>query len=90
MTEVAGVLPDEIKKVREAAARGSFAEGASYVSDLSARKCSVAGSPADVIPQIEKMIEAGVTHVAFGHPLGPDFEEALDLIGREIIPKFQC
>lgn len=89
MTEVAGISPQEIRRVREAAARGNFEEGASYVSDLSVQKCSVAGRPADVIPQIEKMIDAGVTHVAFGHPLGPDFEEALHLIGREIIPHFR-
>lgn len=25
----------------------------------------------------------------FGHPLGPDFKEALHLIGREIIPRFR-
>ena len=89
MTEVAGISKEEIAKVREAAARGQFEEGSAYVSDLSVRKCSVAGTPADVIPQIEKMIEAGVTHVAFGHPLGPDFEEALRLIGQEIIPQFR-
>lgn len=89
MTEVAGISKEEISKVREAAARGQFREGSSYVSDLSVRKCSVAGTPIDVIPQIEKMIDAGVTHVAFGHPLGPDFEEALRLIGDEIIPRFR-
>jgi hypothetical protein len=34
-------------------------------------------------------VEAGVTHVAFGHCLGPDFNEALDLIGKEVIPHFR-
>ncbi|HSA91634.1 MAG TPA: LLM class flavin-dependent oxidoreductase [Terriglobales bacterium] len=89
MTEVAGIAPEEIRRVREAAARGNFEEGATYVSDLSVQKCSVAGRPSDVIPQMETMIAAGVTHIAFGHPLGPDFEQALHLIGREIIPRFR-
>ena len=88
MTEVAGIPADEILKVREAAAAGDFEKGASYVSDLAVQKHSVTGTPDDVIPQIEKMISAGVTHVAFGHPLGPSFEEAVDLIGREILPHF--
>ncbi len=88
MTEVAGVPADEIQQVRQAAAVGDFERGASYVSDLAVRKHSVSGTPADVIPQIEDMIAAGVTHVAFGHPLGPDFDEAVDLIGSQILPHF--
>jgi 5,10-methylenetetrahydromethanopterin reductase len=89
MTEFAGIPADEIAQVRKAAAVGDFDRGASYVSDLAVRKHSVAGTPDDVIPQIEDMIAAGVTHVAFGHPLGPDFEEAVDLIGTEILPHFR-
>jgi len=89
MTEVAGIPPEEIRRVRAAAATGDFQRGASYVSELSIRKCSVTGTPEDVIPQIEAMAAAGVTHVAFGHPLGPDFDEALDLLGREVLPHFR-
>lgn len=89
MTEVAGVPEAEIRKVREAAAAGDFERGASYVSDRSIAKCSVTGTPEEVIPQIEAMAAAGVTHVAFGHPLGPDFDEALDLLGREVLPHFR-
>lgn len=89
MTEVAGIPEEEIRKVREAAAAGDFERGASYVSDLSIAKCSVTGTPEEVIPQIEAMAAAGVTHVAFGHPLGPDFDEALDLLGQEVLPHFR-
>jgi 5,10-methylenetetrahydromethanopterin reductase len=89
MTEVAGIPAEEIGKVREAASVGDFARGAGYVSDLAVRKCSVTGTPDDIIPQIEAMAAAGVTHVAFGHPLGPDFDEALDLLGREVLPHFR-
>jgi len=89
MTGVAGIPAEEVTEVRNAAAAGDFARGAGHVSDLAVRKHSVTGTPEDVIPQIEAMAAAGVTHVAFGHPLGPDFEQALDLIGREILPHFQ-
>lgn len=89
MTEVAGIPAEEIRNVREAASVGDFARGASHVSDLAVRKCSVTGTPDDIIPQIEAMVAAGVTHVAFGHPLGPDFDEALDLLGREVLPHFR-
>ncbi|MFQ5661170.1 MAG: LLM class flavin-dependent oxidoreductase [Gammaproteobacteria bacterium] len=89
MTEVAGISDDEIRNVREAASVGDFEKGAGFVSDLSVRKCSVAGTPEDVIPQIEEMAEAGVNHIAFGHPLGPDFDEALELIGKKVLPHFR-
>ncbi|MCF7982144.1 MAG: LLM class flavin-dependent oxidoreductase [Pseudomonadales bacterium] len=89
MTDVAGIPEEEIRKVREAAAVGDFAKGASYVSDLSVEKCSVTGTPEEVIQQIEAMAAAGVTHVAFGHCLGPDFNEALDLLGKEVLPHFK-
>jgi 5,10-methylenetetrahydromethanopterin reductase len=89
MTEVAGIPAEQIRKVREAAAIGDFAAGARHVSDLAVAKCSVTGTPDDVIPQIEAMEAAGVTHVAFGHCLGPDFDEALDLLGREVLPHFR-
>ena len=75
--------------MRAAAAVGNFDTGASHVSDLAVDKCSVSGTPDDVIPQIERMAAAGVTHVAFGHCLGPDFNAALDLLGREVLPHFK-
>ncbi|MEX2488189.1 MAG: LLM class flavin-dependent oxidoreductase [Pseudomonadales bacterium] len=89
MTDVAGIPEEEIENVRAAAAKGDFEKGASYISDLSVSKCSVTGTPDEVISQIEAMEAAGVNHVAFGHCLGPDFDEALDLLGREVLPHFQ-
>jgi len=81
---------DEVHvNVREAAATGDFETGVSYISDLSAAKCSVTGTANDVIEQIEEMVDAGVTHVAFGHCLGPNFDEALDLLGKQLLPYFK-
>lgn len=89
MTDVAGISEEEIHKVREAASTGDFEKGASYISDLSVAKCSVTGTANDVIEQIEEMVDAGVTHVAFGHCLGPNFDEALDLLGKKVLPHFR-
>lgn len=89
MTDVAGIPDEEIRKVREAAATGDFERGARCISDLSVAKCSVTGTPEEVIDQIEEMAEAGVNHVAFGHCLGPDFDEALKLLGRKVLPHFK-
>ena len=89
MTDVAGITEEEINNVREAASTGDFEKGAGYISDLSVAKCSVTGTAMDVIEQIEEMVDAGVTHVAFGHCLGPNFDEALDLLGKEVLPHFK-
>jgi len=89
MTDVAGITEEEINNVREAASTGDFEKGASYISDLSVAKCSVTGTATDVIEQIEEMVDAGVTHVSFGHCLGPNFDEALDLLGKEVLPHFK-
>ncbi len=89
MTDVAGIAEEEINRVREAAANGDFEQGAGHISDLSIAKCSVTGTANDVIRQIEEMVDAGVNHVAFGHCLGPDFNEALDLLGKKVLPHFR-
>jgi len=89
MTDVAGITEAEINKVREAAMSGDFERGAGHVSDLSIAKCSVTGTPHDVIAQIEEMVDAGVNHVAFGHCLGPNFDEALELLGTVVLPHFK-
>lgn len=89
MTDVAGISEEEIQQVRSAASVGDFDRGASFVSDLSVAKCSVTGTPHEVIEQIEAMADAGVTHVAFGHCLGPDFNEALELLGKVVLPHFK-
>jgi len=88
MTEHAGIPEEEIQNVRAAAEEGDFEKGASYISDRSIRNCSVSGTPEDLIPQIEAMVEAGVDHVSFGHPLGPDIDRALELLGEEVLPHF--
>jgi alkanesulfonate monooxygenase SsuD/methylene tetrahydromethanopterin reductase-like flavin-dependent oxidoreductase (luciferase family) len=49
-----------------------------------------AGTPDDVIEPLREMIELldslGFDHYVFGVPLGPDVPEALELIGKQVIP----
>ena len=50
----------------------------------------IAGTPDDVIPRLREVIplvrQEGINHFIFGVPLGPDVPEALELLGREVIP----
>ena len=52
-------------------------------------RIGVVGRPADVIEQLEPLVEAGARHLSFGPPLGPDRLEAVKLLGRQVIPHFR-
>jgi len=52
-------------------------------------RLAVAGSPGDAIAKIEMLIDAGITQVSVGGPLGPDPREAIRLFGEKIIPYFK-
>jgi 5,10-methylenetetrahydromethanopterin reductase len=52
-------------------------------------KIGVVGKPKDLIKRLEPLVEAGVRHLSFGPPLGPDLLTAVDLLGREVLPHFQ-
>jgi 5,10-methylenetetrahydromethanopterin reductase len=49
----------------------------------------VVGRPQDLISRLEPLVQAGVDHLSFGPPLGPDRLEAIELLGRDVIPHFR-
>jgi 5,10-methylenetetrahydromethanopterin reductase len=88
-----GLGPDEVAPVAEAYAKGlGIEEAARRVSDDLLRRAGfvVAGTPAECIPPCleikRQLIELGFDHLVFGVPLGPDVGEALELLGKEVIP----
>lgn len=52
-------------------------------------RIGVTGGPKDLIARLEPMTEAGIRHLSFGPPLGPDPLEAVKLLGREVLPYFR-
>lgn len=52
-------------------------------------RIGIAGTATDLIPRLEDLIAMGATHISFGPPLGPDLLEAVESIGREVIPRFR-
>jgi len=89
MTTAAGITQDEARAAAEAHARGDFDALDHLVSDDALRAFTATGTPAGIIPQIEAIVAAGATHIAFGPPLGPDFDAALATIGRDVLPYFR-
>jgi len=89
MTHNEGITDQEIRETAEVFNSGDSARAASLVSDRAVRAFSLTGTPADIIPQIEALIDAGATNIAFGPPLGPDFFAALELLAIEVLPHFR-
>jgi len=48
----------------------------------------IAGTSAELIERIEKLIALGVQHISFGPPIGPDIDAAIYSIGRDVMPHF--
>jgi 5,10-methylenetetrahydromethanopterin reductase len=49
----------------------------------------VVGTAEDVITRLEPLVNAGVTHLSFGPPLGPDLVSAIELLGTRVLPYFR-
>jgi 5,10-methylenetetrahydromethanopterin reductase len=80
-------------RVAEAYQKGlGLEEAALRVTDDLLKKSGlvVAGTPEEVIEesvQLKRRLDnMGFDHFVFGVPIGPDVPEALDLLGREVIP----
>jgi 5,10-methylenetetrahydromethanopterin reductase len=52
-------------------------------------RIGVVGSPADLILRLEALEAMGARHLSFGPPLGPDPLAAIELLGREVLPRFR-
>ncbi len=48
----------------------------------------IAGTSRELIERIEKLTALGIQHISFGPPLGPDIDEAIRVIGQDVIPYF--
>jgi len=88
-----GLDREECGYVADAYVQGlGLNEAAKRVSDTLLFEAGqvIAGTPDDVVPRLRETIplirKEGIDHFIFGVPLGPDVPEALELLGREVIP----
>ena len=59
---------------------------AAAMVDARMLRIGIAGSAADVVARLTPLVDAGVRHVSFGPPLGPDPLRAVQLLGEEVLP----
>ncbi|MDI9645485.1 MAG: 5,10-methylenetetrahydromethanopterin reductase [Archaeoglobales archaeon] len=88
-----GLKEEDVNKVREALnnafAKGDWGGVNKSVTEEMLDIFSISGTPDDVIQRINELSKAGVTQVVAGSPIGPDKKKSIQLIGKEIIPKFK-
>ncbi len=83
-----GLSVQDFDPIKERIVAGDYAGAESMLTD-DMLKLAVVGTPKEVIPQIEALLEAGITQVSIGGPLGPDPVRAIQLLGDEVLPHFR-
>lgn len=76
----------EIAAVAEAMRAGDVDRAARWVSDATLDTFVAAGTVANVVAGLERLLEAEPSTVTFSGRLGPDPDRALELLGREVLP----
>jgi 5,10-methylenetetrahydromethanopterin reductase len=79
-----GVAREEFLPIEQALHVERNEEKAIRLVDDRMLRIGVVGSTADVIERLEPLVAAGVDHLSFGPPLGPDPLEAVRLLGQVI------
>ena len=47
------------------------------------------GTPGEIVARCKGLIAMGATHLSFGPPLGPIPLEAIDILGRQVLPQLR-
>ena len=85
-------LRDEawLDRITQPARRGDYAEVARQIPDAALDRLAFAGTPDDIVRQVEDLAGAGaaVTRVEFGTPHGLDSREGIRLLGEQVLPSF--
>ena len=83
-------FPDALDAIERAANAGHLELAAASVPDDLLRRFAFAGTPDDVIRQVEAALSAGATRVDFGSPHGLDPIGGIGLIGERVLPYFDA
>lgn len=74
--------------IKQRLAAGDYAGAEALVND-DMMKLALVGTPREIVPRIEPLLEAGITQVSLGGPLGPDPGRAIELLGSQVLPHFR-
>jgi 5,10-methylenetetrahydromethanopterin reductase len=80
-----GLDPEEFAHAQKLVTDGHEDDAIRYVlSTDTMMDLGIAGGPDDVVEQCGALIDAGVKHISFGPPMGPNTEESLTILGEKV------
>lgn len=83
-----GLSVNDFTPVKERVEAGDYPGAAALVTDRML-DLAVVGTPTQIIPRLEALVEAGITQISVGGPLGPDPRRTIDLLGDQVLPHFR-
>nr|WP_042178357.1 LLM class flavin-dependent oxidoreductase [Kibdelosporangium sp. MJ126-NF4]CEL13135.1 luciferase [Kibdelosporangium sp. MJ126-NF4]CTQ98824.1 luciferase [Kibdelosporangium sp. MJ126-NF4] len=83
-----GLAEEDFAPITEAMRTGGVEAAARLVTDDMLR-LAVTGTPDEVAARLRGLIDAGVTELSIGGPLGPDPAAAVRLLGAEVLPSLR-
>jgi len=84
-----GIKPQEQNMIRQAIEKKGPEGAVDLVTDRMVDSLSAAGTVEKCLTRCLDQIKKGVGHIIFCLPFGPDPEEAVQRIGKEIVPKIR-
>jgi len=81
--------PEWLDRIEKAASRNDYDFISRQISDEILDRFAFAGSPRDIIRQVENLIAAGASRVEFGTPHGLNSTEGIRLLGEQVLPYFK-
>ncbi|HEC00645.1 MAG TPA: LLM class flavin-dependent oxidoreductase [Sphingomonadales bacterium] len=84
-----GLRSADFDHIRDLIARQDYEQAQRAVTD-DMLKLGLTGRPYDIIEQIEELSDAGITQINLGGPIGPNVKNAIELLGKKILPRFSA
>lgn len=84
-----GVTAEEFAPIEQTVMAENDMEKAITMVTPAMMQIGLVGEGKDLIPRLEALASLGLRHISFGPPLGTDRLQAIQIIGREIIPHFK-
>lgn len=86
--EGAGYDVERFQRVQQLYTDGAVDEAIDLVDDDMLR-LGIVGDAALVVDQCLDLIDQGARHISFGHPLGADRMQAIELLGARVLPELK-
>jgi 5,10-methylenetetrahydromethanopterin reductase len=87
--EALGVEREEFEPIQAALTADGDLDRARAMVTPAMLRIGVVGTPADLLPRLDALVAQGARHLSFGPPLGPDPMAAIELLGRDVLPRFR-